>query len=85
MAKNFFFRYDNTKIEVDTESLTGAQIKAAIKAEVPAFDSTHDLVIEGHGQDPDRVVADSDAVDLSHQHGGPQKFFSRPPTNFGEL
>lgn len=83
MAKNYFFQYDGNKIEVDAQTLTGAAIKAAIKQEVPSFDVTHDLVLEGKGNDPDAVIGDNDPVDLSNQHGGPKKFFSRPPTNFG--
>jgi hypothetical protein len=60
--------------------MTGAQIKAAIGAKVPDFDPAHELVLEG---DPDRVIADDELVDLNRHHGGPKRFFSRPPTNFG--
>lgn len=80
MADNFFFFYLERKIEVDAEQQTGAQIKAAIRAEVADFDPEHELVLEG---DPDRVIGDDEPVDLSRHHGGPKRFFSRPPTNFG--
>jgi hypothetical protein len=80
MADNFFFFYLESKIEVGAEQLTGAQIKEAIKAKVPDLDTTHELVLEG---DPDKVVSDDEPVDLSRHHGGPKRFFSRPPTNFG--
>jgi hypothetical protein len=83
MSGKFDFRYGDTKIDADQEVLTGAQLKAAIKAKVPSFDESQDLVLEGHGNDADRVIGDADTVDLSHQHGGPKNFFSRPPTNFG--
>jgi hypothetical protein len=80
MADNFFFFYLEQKIDVGAEQLTGAQIKAAIHAKVHEFDPTHELVLEG---DPDRVITDEETVDLSRHHGGPKRFFSRPPTNFG--
>jgi hypothetical protein len=81
MADNFFFFYLEHKIDVGAEQMTGGQIKAAIQAKVPEFDPAHELVLEG---DPDRVIADGDVVDLSRNHGGPKRFFSRPPTNFGD-
>ena len=81
---NIFFLYGDVRIEVDRESLTGAEIKAAIKVKVLTLDLTHDLVLEGRGHDADRVIADDDSVNLAHGHGeGPKKFFTRPPTNFG--
>jgi hypothetical protein len=83
MAKKTFFFYLNDKVEVEAETLTGMQIKQAIKAEVPDFDLGHELVLEGHGPDPDRQIGDSESVDLSHSHGGPKRFFARAPTNFG--
>lgn len=83
MAKSYFFHYDQTKIETDDPTLSAAELKQLIKQQVPAFDPTHDLVIEGKGNDPDVAVADGQVIDLSPQKGGPKKFFSRPPTNFG--
>ena len=88
MAQKAFFLYGASsgeiRIEVDDDTLTGAQIKAAIKAKDPSFDPTHDLVLEGQGHDADRVIADDETVNLAIGHGqGPKKFFSRPPTNFG--
>jgi len=84
MAQKVFFLYGERRIEVDQASLTGAQIKAAIKAQDASFDLAHDLVLEGRGHDADRVVADDETVNLTIGHGeGPKKFFSRPPTNFG--
>jgi hypothetical protein len=88
MAQPTFFLYGSStgeiRIEVDHDTLTGAQIKTAIKANDPAFDPTHDLILEGQGHDADKVIADTDTVNLAIGHGqGPKKFFSRPPTNFG--
>ncbi|MER9858469.1 MULTISPECIES: hypothetical protein [unclassified Mesorhizobium] len=83
MSGKYQFRYGDVKIDSDLEFMTGAQIKAAIKALAPGFDPSQDLVLEGHGNDPDQVITDDQEVDLSHKHGGPKQFFSRPPTNFG--
>lgn len=83
MAKKFSFQYNGRKIEVDQELLTGAQIKAAIKAVDSTLDLSHDLILEGHGNDPDRPIADGETVSLDHAHGGIKKFHTRPPTNFG--
>jgi hypothetical protein len=80
-----FFLYGNERIEVDHESLTGAQIKAAIKAHDHHADTAFDLVLEGHGHDADKVIPDDQSVDLAigGGDGGPKRFFLRPPTNFG--
>ncbi len=84
MAKKIFFFYLDVKIEVDTEQMVGADIKRAIKAEVDDFDPSHELVLEGSGAEPDKPIAEDEIVDLSHGNGhGPQRFFSRAPTNFG--
>jgi hypothetical protein len=81
---NIFFLYGDDRIEVEHEALTGAEIKAAIKTHEPALDLTHDLILEGHGHDADKPIADGESVNLAHGHGeGPKKFFTRPPTNFG--
>jgi hypothetical protein len=87
MAQEIFFFFDDDKIVAPKEVLTGAEIKALIKAKVPTFDPTHDLVLEGHGHDADSVIADGDSVDLGRGHGegGPKHFFGRPPTNFGSI
>lgn len=87
MAKpdeKFFFFYKTTKIEAAQSSMTGAQIKASIQQLVPDFNTTHELVLEGHGSEPDKLINDNDPVSLVIGHGeGPKRFFDRPPTNFG--
>jgi hypothetical protein len=83
MPKTFFF-YNETRIEVEDAVLTGREIKEAIRREDASVDLTHDLVLEGLGNDADKVIGDLDSLDLSHGHGaGPKRFFLRPPTNFG--
>jgi len=84
-SKAFFF-YVGQKIVSKLDVATGAEIKAMIKAAVPAFDPTHILVLEGHGREEDRVIGDNDKVSLVVGHGHePKHFFSKPPTNFGEI
>ncbi|MDX8450581.1 hypothetical protein [Mesorhizobium captivum] len=82
----FFYFYLVEKIEADRSVLTGAEVKATIKARVPSLDVSHDLVLEGHGHDQDRAIRDDEPNDLSHGHGqGPKHFFTRPPTSFGRV
>lgn len=83
--KAFFF-YIAQKIISNLDVATGAQIKAMIKAAVPSFDPTHTLVLEGHGREQDRIINDNDEVSLVVGHGEkPKDFYSKPPTNFGEV
>ena len=87
MAKpddKFFFFYKTTKVGVTQASMTGAEIKAAIKLMVPDFNTGNELVLEGQGAQPDKLINDTDPVSLVIGHGeGPKRFFDRPPTNFG--
>ena len=84
-SKTFFF-YVGQRIVSKLDVATGAEIKAMIKAVVSAFDPTHILVLEGHGREEDRVIGDNDTVSLVVGHGHePKHFFSKPPTNFGEI
>lgn len=76
--QKFFYFVGTTKYETDQPALTGLQIKA----KVADWDPTHDLVLEGHGADPDRVIADNELVSLAKDHG-PLRFSSVPKANFG--
>lgn len=83
-GKKIFFFFVENRIEVTESPMTGAAIKQAIKANVPGFDVTHDLILEGHGSEQDRLIKDDESVNLAHGHGErPKTFFSKPPTNFG--
>ena len=74
----FNFFVNGVKYVTDQAALTGLQIKAR----VPDWDQNHDLVLEGHGHDPDRVIRDVELVELDAQ-GGPRRFSSVPKANFG--
>lgn len=76
-AKYTFF-VGSAKYETDQAQLTGAQIKA----KVANWDPSHDLVLEGHGNDPDRPIRDDEVVPLENVHG-PLRFSSVPKANFG--
>jgi hypothetical protein len=76
--KLYVFFVNGVRYESSQHSLTGLQIKAR----VANWDATHDLVLEGHGHDPDRVIADDEGVELNVEHG-PVRFSSVPKANFG--
>jgi hypothetical protein len=77
-AKKYIYFVNNDKYESDLPELTGAQIKARI----PNFDPTLQLSLEGHGNDPDRIIGDNEVVSLEKDHG-PLRFTLVPPANFG--
>lgn len=66
------------KYETDQSSLTGLQIKAR----VPDWDQSHDLVLEGVGDEADRIIGDSESVDFAASKA-PRRFSSAPKANFG--
>jgi len=76
--KKYIYFVNNVKYESDLPSLTGAQIKARI----PNLDPTLQLSLDGHGQDPDRIISDDEVVPLDKEHG-PPRFTLVPPANFG--
>ena len=77
-AKKYSFFVDSVKYESDLPSLTGAQIKA----KVPNWDPTYGLALDGHGDEPDRLIPDNEDVSLLKEHG-PVRFTRVPPANFG--
>lgn len=76
---SFHFFVDAIKYETEKGTLTGAEIKAM----VPGFDPAYQLYVEGHGNDPDRLVADSEAIGLDPAGQGIRKFYTVPPATFG--
>lgn len=74
----YTFFVDGKPYETDKKKLTGAQIKAM----VPDWDPQHDLSLEGEGDDPDRIIADDEAVSLNPKHGV-RRFSSVPKASFG--
>lgn len=68
---------DGTKYETDLATMTGAEIKALI----PNFDPQYSLYLEGHGSEPDKLIADNESVSLET---GPKRFHTVPPASFGK-
>jgi hypothetical protein len=72
----YVYFVDGTKYEFEASSITGAQIKAKVSNYNPTFQ----LFLEGKGGQPDRVIGDSDSVDLAH---GAAHLYTAPPATFG--
>jgi hypothetical protein len=76
----FFYFVGETKYSTELSEITGAQVKARI-ADLPAGTS---LSLEGHGNEPDRMIGDGDSVSLVLGHGeGARHFILVPPATFG--
>lgn len=76
-SKGYHFFVNGQRYETEEAKLTGLQIKAR----VANWDASHDLVLEGHGDDPDRVIADDEEVMLDVKPA--RRFSSVPKANFG--
>jgi hypothetical protein len=74
----YTFFVNGKPYETEKKKVTGAQIKAI----VPDWDQTHDLSLEGAGDDPDRIIGDDETVSLNPKHGV-RRFSSVPKANFG--
>lgn len=77
-GKPFTFFVNGTKYQTEERTLTGAQIKAF----VPNWNPDHELVLEGHGNDPDRPIPDSESVPLDKDKA-PPRFSAVPKANYG--
>lgn len=72
-----FFFYNDVKYDVETASLTGQQIKAKISD----FQPNYVLMLEGHGNEPDREIGDGTRVEFDTPY--PLRFYAVPPAQFG--
>jgi hypothetical protein len=75
--KQYEFTIDGVEYATPSSTLTGAQIKALI----PNFDPSYQLVKEGKGHDPDEVVTDETTVSLDVRPR--PSFYTVPPATFG--
>ncbi|PZP08144.1 MAG: hypothetical protein DI607_13270 [Sphingomonas hengshuiensis] len=75
---SYFFFVNGQRYETDKKKLTGVQIKAMVSG----WDETHDLALEGHGDEPDRMIGDEESISLDPKHGV-RRFSSVPKANFG--
>jgi hypothetical protein len=75
-GRQYSFAVDGRQFHSTERVLTGLAIKT--RAGVGA---NFGLFLEGHGNDPDRPVADNETIDLSIP--GHEKFYTVPPATFG--
>jgi len=81
MSKKHPFIYSTfpETLEAPQENMVVSDLKKVIGAKVPNFKYEYALVLESHGDKPDRELADTDTVEIkSTPH-----FYSQPPANFG--
>ncbi len=76
--KKYTYFVAETKYETEQQVMTGRQIKDGIVN----FPVGYALWLDGHGQDPDRLIGDDTAVDFEAQKGT-EHFHLSPPGNFG--
>ena len=76
--KTFVFFVDKDRYETDQPVLTGAQIKA----KTPDWPADYGLMLEGPGDEDDRLIGDDEPVSLEKDHG-PLRFTRVPPATFG--
>jgi hypothetical protein len=75
--KHFFF--GQHRLEAPHHEMTVSDLKHLIHKNVPDFKKEHTLVLEEHGDRPDRALADNETV---HIRNFPH-FYDQPPANFG--
>ena len=75
--KHYPYFVDGKEFNTTDSALTGAQIKSRI----PDFDPAYQLVLEGRGGQPDKVISENDSVDLNVHP--PCHFYTVPPATFG--
>jgi hypothetical protein len=75
----FIFYIGKEKFETHREELTGAEIKAADKD----FPTGYGLELEGHGDEPNRLIRDDEKVRMDPHHA--LHFTAVPPATFGSI
>lgn len=73
--RQYVYFVDGKEIKSETEIVYGSTIKE--KGGIPA---NYQLMLEGHSNDADVQIGDSQAVDLS---GGAKHFYGAPPATYG--
>lgn len=76
VGRTFKIRVDDKPVTVQEPEVTGARIK-----EIAGVDPQFGLVLEGHGREPDRQIADGESIDL--REPGRENFYTVPPATFG--
>ena len=73
------YQVDGQPYASEQENVTGAYIKS----QIPNFNPAYALWLEGQGKEKDRLITDSETVNLDPAHGGEKKFYTVPPATFG--
>lgn len=76
--EKYFYFVDGVKYDSDVSEMTAADIKARL----PNAEPGDKLSIDGHGDDPDRLLNDTDVVDL-RMDKGPVRLTLVPSASFG--
>jgi hypothetical protein len=76
--EKYFYFVDGAKYESDVPEMTAADIKARL----PNAEAGDKLSIDGHGDEPDRLLNDTDVVDL-RKDKGPVRLTLVPSASFG--
>jgi hypothetical protein len=74
--QKYHYFLDRNKIDVDSPSLTGAEIRAHLGPDKASYA----IFLEAQGNEPDKLVNDGDTFSLEKK---PLRFYSVPPANFG--
>lgn len=73
--RQYYILLNGQRLEVPGPTITVIQLR--LLARIPAG---HGIIVEGAGDQPDRLVSDTDTIDLS---GSSPSIFWKPPTAFG--
>jgi hypothetical protein len=74
--EKYSYSLDGTKYESETETITGA----VVRAKLPPEKTGYPIFLEEHGGKPDKQITDAETF-LLKKH--PLCFYSAPPANFG--
>jgi hypothetical protein len=75
----FIYSTHKEPLEAPKADMKVADLKAIIATKVEGFNRDYTLVLEEHGDRPDKPLNDNDDVRI---HETPH-FYSQPPANFG--
>jgi hypothetical protein len=73
--RRYYVLLNGQRFEAPGPTITVIQLR--LLARIPAG---HGIIVEGAGDQPDRLASDTDTIDLS---GSSPSIFSKPPTAFG--
>jgi hypothetical protein len=71
----FVIHVDGVQYKVDSTTMSGAQIKALVQK-----DATYQLFLELQGNDPDRLISDTESVAIRNG----MQFYTVPPATLGD-